>query len=94
MDKTQNIIININIGDQIIKRKVPFDSQDFARDIEEEINSLYNKLQLKFSNKSSRELMAMIIYQYASNFRILAQRYNEASEVASDCLKELDSIIL
>lgn len=86
--------MEINIGGQIVKLTVPFLKQDFVRDTESEIGALFSSLRKKFPRKDERELLAMIIYQYASYYRELTSRHEEALRLASDCEKAIDSIEL
>ena len=81
----------LNIGEQRISLTVPFAKQDFVRDVESEVNSLYKKWRLAFPAKTNREILAMVAYQYASFYGELKERYNAATEKALECLRDTDA---
>lgn len=84
--------MEINIGGQNVRLTVPFLKQDFVRDTETEIGKLFSSLRKKFPRKDERELLAMIIYQYASYYRELLFRHEEALRLAKDCEERLGRI--
>ncbi len=92
MYDSEKVNMEINIGGQNVKLTVPFLKQEFVRDTESEIGSLFSSLRKKFPRKDERELLAMIIYQYASYYRELLGRHEEAMRLARDCEERLDRI--
>lgn len=84
--------MEINIGGQSVKLTVPFSGQDFVRDVEKEVDHLYQSWRKNFPRKDERELLAMIIYRYASYYRQLTSRHEEALRLASDCESAIDAI--
>ena len=92
MDESAQVNMEIKIGDQNVKLTVPFLKQDFVRDTEDEIGKLYSALRKKFPRKDEDELLAMIIYQYASYYRELLSKHEEALKLARDCESRLDEI--
>lgn len=79
----------LNIGDQRISLTVPFDRQDFVRDVESKVDRLYRKWRLSFPSKTDREILAMVAYQFASYFSELKERYDAAAEKAATCLRHI-----
>ncbi len=71
---------------------VPFQRQEFVRDIEDEIRVLFSKLRRDFAVKDERELLSMMVYQYASYYGDLKSRYQEAQNLAEQCLRDMDKV--
>lgn len=94
MDDSEKINMDINIGGQKVKLTVPFRKQNFVRDVETEVGHLFDAWRIQFPRKDERELLAMIIYQYASFYKELTLRHEEALRLAEDCEKRLEDIEL
>jgi len=92
MDDSEKVNMEINIGGQVVKLSVPFSKQDFVRDVEDEIGKLFQSWRKNFPRKDERELLAMIIYQYASYYRELTSRHEEAMNLTQQCLNDIDAI--
>lgn len=86
MNDSEKITMHLNIGDQRLSLTVPFARQDFVRDVEHEVDSLYRKWRKNFPAKTDREILTMVAYQYASFYSELKERYEKASELAEGCL--------
>lgn len=93
MNDSENIKMYLNIGGQRVSLTVPFSRQNFVRDVEKDVDSLYSKWRLAFPAKTDREIFAMVAYQYASFYAELKARYDKASEIAGRCLREIDADI-
>lgn len=91
MNDSEKIKILLNIGDQRIYLTVPFARQEFARDVEADVDALYRKWRREFPAKTDREILAMIAYQYASYYGELKERYETAAQKAQNCLSSLDA---
>lgn len=52
MKKPENIRIPLHIGAERIYVTIPFDRQEFARDVEKEIDSLYTRWRHEFPANS------------------------------------------
>lgn len=92
MMKMEEINMEINIGDEPFRIKVPFDNQDMARDVEAEANRLLNNWRKAFPKRTEKGLLAMMVYQYASHYKQLTASYDEASRIGEEILKELKDI--
>jgi cell division protein ZapA (FtsZ GTPase activity inhibitor) len=90
MSAQELIKLNLNIGGQRFSLNVPFDRQEFARDVEESVDSLYKKWRRNFPQKTDGEVMAMVAYQFASHYKELTEKYEFATEKAEQCLRLLD----
>lgn len=91
-EDSEKVIMEINIGAQNVKLTVPFDRQLWVRDTEKEIDGLYSSLRKRFPRKDERELLAMIVYQYASFYRDLLAEHEEALNRAKELNDLLDRI--
>ena len=92
MDPSDKVNMEINIGGQIVNLTVPFQRQDFVRDTEREIDLIFSDLRKRFPRKDERALLAMVIYQYASNYFDLRSKYERALALASECERKIDEI--
>lgn len=86
MNDQEKINMEINIGGESIKLTVPFRNQELTRSVEEEINKLFDTWRKTFPKRSEKGLLAMIAYQYASFYKELTLKYQEALEKAEECL--------
>lgn len=91
MNDSQKIKMNLNIGDQRLTLNVPFDRQDFARDVEASVQRLYSQWRQSFSMRTDREILAMVTYQFASHYCEMKEAYEEALRKAEECLLHADS---
>lgn len=93
MKDQEKINIEINIGGEPIMLAVPFQNQEMTRNVEEEINELFAKWRKSFPKRSEKGLMAMIAYQYASHYKELAAKHQQAIDKADDCLSRMEEIL-
>lgn len=94
MKDPEKIQMEINIAGEHITLDVPFQNQEMTRDVEKEANNLYAKWRSKFPKDSEKHLLAMMVYQYASYYKDLTNRYMEAKKKASECLGSIEDINL
>lgn len=92
MKDPEKVNMEINIGGEKVQLAVPFQKQELTRDVEDEANRLFARWQKAFPDKNSRQLLSMMVYQYAFYYKELTLRYQEAQSIASDCLESLDDI--
>ena len=86
MDDSEKIELTLNIGDQRIHLSVPFDRQEFARDVEADVDGLYRRWRKAFPARTDREILVMVAYQYASFYAKLREQYQAAASAAGRCL--------
>lgn len=79
----------LNIGEQRVTLTVPYSRRDFVRRTESSVDALYRKWHKSFPDKSDRELLAMVAYQYASFYVELKERRDKADALARECLSIL-----
>ena len=82
--------MKINIAGQQLLLTVPFSDQDYTRETEKNLNSLYETWCKRFPDKSETELLAMIAFQYASHYDALTRTYIEADTKASKIEERLE----
>lgn len=90
MNDSDKIIMTLNIGDQRIQMSSTFARQEFVRVVESEVDGLYRKWRKKFPAKDDSEILAMAAYQFASFYYELKERYEKATDIAADCLKQIE----
>lgn len=90
MNDSGKINMYLNIGDQRISLSVPFERQDFVRNVEAKVDELYRKWRKTFTSKTDNEIMAMVAYQFASHYSELKGRYEKALDVATECLENAE----
>lgn len=93
MKDQDKINIEINIAGEPIKLTVPFQDQELTRDIEAEINTLFNQWRHSFPKRSEKGLLAMMLYRYASYYKDLTDKYQKATRLAKDCLGDVNAIL-
>lgn len=93
MKDQEKINIEIHIAGEPIKLTVPFQDQDLTRDIEEEINTIFNQWRRSFPKQSEKGLLAMMLYRYASYYKGLTNKYQAAARLAEECLKDAENIL-
>ncbi len=89
MKDTEKINMEINIGGERFRVNVPFDSQDLTRDVEAEANRLLENWRRTFPKRTDKGLLAMMVYQYASYYKNLTEKYEEATAKAEAMLASL-----
>ena len=86
--KEVKINIEVNIAGERLSLNVPFPQQDFVRKTESEIKFRLKELRDRFPGKGQKELLAMMVYHYASNYYSLAEIRENEIEEAEQLLKE------
>lgn len=85
--------MELNIAGEQVFVTVPFSSQDFVRRTEQDIEALYRDWRLRFTKKTPTELLAMMIYQYASYYHDMRDKYDRATREAENISRMLDSVL-
>lgn len=93
MQNSEKVKIEISIGTTIVPLSVELDNVRNVRDLEKELNNLFDMWRKDFPAKSEKELLAMIAYQYASYYSQLTERYKDAYAEAEKCDELLSSIV-
>lgn len=89
----EEINIELNIAGEPIRLTVPFEDQELNRTIEDEINRLYSQWRHSFPNRSEKALLAMMLYRYASYYKNLTLKYQQARQFALECINDADAIL-
>ena len=92
MNDSDKVKLILNIGDQRLSINVPFERQDFARDVEQSIDMLYRQWRKSFPQKTDHEILAMVTYQFASHYSEIRRAYDTAREKVAECLEQTDDI--
>lgn len=92
MDNTEYIQMTLNIGGCLIPLTVPFSQQDFVRDVETRVSTLYNSWRHKFTKRTDREILAMVAYQFANFYVELSQRVERANDIVAECRQIVDNM--
>lgn len=85
--------MELKIAGERIFITVPFSDQDFVRDTEKSVEAHYSQWRHDFPKKNSREILAMMTYQYASFYFELLNRVNSAKDLLRLANSSVDSII-
>ena len=93
MKDQEKINMEINIGGEPIELTVPFQDQELTRNVEEEINKLFAAWRRSFPKRSEKGLLAMMVYRYASYYKELTIKYQDATRKAEECLGSLDDML-
>lgn len=93
MSNTDNVKMEINIAGERIFLTVPFSRQDAVRDTEKSIRNLYSAWRRDFPQKTDKELLAMMAYQYASYYEQLLHRVEDAKAIAAATDSRLSELL-
>lgn len=93
MKNSDKVKMTLNIGGEHIPLTVPFDQQDAIRDAEKAVSQIYTHWRLKWPSRSEKEVMAMVAFQFASNYQELLTKQEDAAELASHCKDRLSAMI-
>lgn len=91
-DRTQNITIKIADVAPIGLTIQP-DTEEIVRNAERQVNMLWAKWRKEFEKMSSKEVLAMVAYQFANRYYKLLDTVNEREEVLSAFEAELDRLL-
>lgn len=91
MTDQKKVNIDIKIAGEPIRLTVPFERQNFTRDVEAEVNNLFMSWRKKFPNRTEKALLAMLVYQFASHYKDLSKSYESAVDKAERCLTQIES---
>ena len=94
MKDTDKIKMRIKIAGMSIPLNVAFSEQDHVRETERRVAELFDNWRRMFPSKSEQELLAMMTYQYASNYLALSANREEISDTLLDFERKVDDIIL
>lgn len=93
MNDSDSIKMEINIAGERIFLTVPVSMQKAVRSTEHHVSDLYRQWRRDFPQKSDKELLAMMAYQYASYYDQLLHRQEESRLKAEDINSRLDALI-
>lgn len=84
------IKMKLNIAGESFLLTVPFDEQELIRETETNVNLLFKTWRGRFPEKSDRELLAMIAFQYASHYDIMRNEQKKIVQEVENIEQELD----
>lgn len=97
MKETDEIDIKIKIANEQLTLRNKISEQGFIRDVEANIEELYSTWRPRFPHLSDNRLLAMMVYQYASFYFSMRQRYNDVMDTSrkvsgtlADAIKDAD----
>lgn len=93
MANADKIKMRIQVADEVIPLTVGFDEQDDVRDTESRIHALYADWHRRFPHKSTKELLAMMTYQYASYYLAYSRRYEDVTRMLEEFEGKIDDMI-
>ncbi len=92
-DKKLNI--NIRIADlPPIGLRIEPENEAAARTAETVVNELWKTWSSQFGELDSKTILAMVAYEFAKRYRLLADEASETKALLEDFEKELDGIVL
>lgn len=91
MNDSEKVKMFLNIGDQKISVTVPFNRQEFVRDVEDGIEQLYRQWRRQFPLKTDREILAMVTFQFASHYADSKDQLERAVRRAEECLRRAEN---
>lgn len=92
MKEKQNITIKIADVAPIGMEIDPAD-EEIVRIAERNVNKLWSTWRNVFDSKTSKEILAMVAYQFARRYYQLARQAKEQETLLADFEKELDTLL-
>lgn len=89
----EKVKLKLNIAGEQILLSVPYSEQEQTREVEAQINHLFSTWRGRFPDKSDRELLAMIAFQYAGHYTAVLKERNAMIEAADSAADTLDRLI-
>ncbi len=93
MNRTDNVKMELKIAGERIFITVPFDDQNQVRETEKSVDAHFSLWRKDFPDKSDKELLAMMAYQYASFYLQLLKRVENAKELLRSLNEDADKIL-
>lgn len=86
--------ITIKIADVApISLSVKPSEEEFVRDAERNVNRVWQVWSRQYSNKSSKEVLAMVAYQFARIYYQMLHTVDSEARILADYEKELDRLL-
>lgn len=86
--------ISIRIADvSPISMKIQPDAEELVRRAEKHVNKVWSKWRSEFPNQTSKEILAMVAYQFAKNYFELSERIQRQQQLLNDFENELDRLL-
>lgn len=93
MDKQQNI--TIKIADVApISMTIDRSTEEWVREAERSVNQVWRTWRTDFSDKTSKEVLAMVAYQFAKLYFQLKHSVEDERALIENFEKELDRLLL
>lgn len=90
---TGKIKMEVNIAGEHIPLTVRFSQQETVRKTEAELRHLHREWSEKMPGRSPKELLAMMVYRYASRYYELLEMTDNARREAEELLDETTRLI-
>lgn len=78
--KEEKVKIKLNIAGETLLLSVPYSRQEATRQVEDEVNMIFDTWRMRFPKKNDRELLAMIAFRYADRHAALQREMREAAQ--------------
>ena len=92
MTESDKVNMTINIGGEHIPLTVDFNLQDAVRDAEKAASDLFTTWRLRWPNRTDKEILAMVAYQFAYYYQDLLERQTQAAAIAEEIDALLDTL--
>lgn len=86
--------ISIRIADTApIQLTIAPETEEWIREAERSVNIVWERWRRDYASKSSKEILAMVAFQFAKLFCQLQHRLDENRDAIADFEKELDRLL-
>lgn len=72
---------------------IPADTEEIVRRAEYNANKVWSKWRNEFPNRSSKEILAMIAFQFAKSYYQLLEQVDRQQSLLKDFEEELDRLL-
>lgn len=91
----EDLVITIKIADVApISMRINRQEEERVRNVEYNINKLWARWRETFRDRKSEEVLAMVAFQFAKNYAILAEQEPKLDRTLRDFERDLDDILL
>ena len=91
--KTQQDI-SIRIADVApISMTIPVETEELVRRAEKNINKVWNAWRNSYSTRTSKEVLAMVTFQFAKSYYQLLEQMGQQQQLMADFEAELDRLL-
>lgn len=88
----EKVRIKLNIAGEMFMLTVPYSRQEETRQVEAEVNTLFDTWRKRFPDKKDRELLAMTAFRFADRYYAMLRREEETRRLMAEMGREAEAL--